>query len=98
MREARKYLVRARELATDVLGPRHAYVSSIINKVIYILYNHQFGIGHLHYLLLMNHAPEQMFYCYCNTLLKNLFRIMLRETTRFMVKNEVSHRSRFPLF
>ena len=33
MSEAKKFLIRARELATDVLGPRHHYVAAIINKV-----------------------------------------------------------------
>ena len=33
MTESKKYLVRARELSTQVLGPRHHYVSAIINKV-----------------------------------------------------------------
>ena len=33
MKESKKLLIRARELATEVLGPRHHYVAAIINKV-----------------------------------------------------------------
>ncbi len=33
---AKKYMVRAREIATETLGTRHHYVAAIINQVILI--------------------------------------------------------------